>query len=202
MVATLYSDILRQAPTKSFKYGDVQLRDWFRDKALEVSSQQTTPNRMVTHLESIGNDVNKPKPGRMLFYRYDPKHKDTLPYYDTFPLIFPLELYKDGFLGINMHYLPPIYRARLMDALYETISNDRYDNRSKMKINYQILNAAAKMRYFRPCIKRYLYSHVKSPLLQIDTKEWDYVLMLPIARFKKATARKVWDDSVKMINKG
>ena len=46
---------------------------------------------------------------------YDPKFKKTLPYYDTFPLVLPLETYNDGFLGINMHYLPIPLRVNLLD---------------------------------------------------------------------------------------
>ena len=28
-------------------------------------------------------------PGNLYLFRYDPKHKDTLPYYDTMPLVLP-----------------------------------------------------------------------------------------------------------------
>ena len=29
--------------------------------------------------------------GKMFFFEYDPKHKATLPIYDRFPLVFPIE---------------------------------------------------------------------------------------------------------------
>lgn len=197
MVATLYSDILRQGGSKNYQYGDIELRDWFRDKALAINSQQTNITRM---LERAGdNGKQKPIVGKMFMYRYDPKHKATLPYYDTFPVIFPIEFYKDGWLGINLHYLPPVYRARLMDALYDTLNNTRYNSRTKMMLSYGILKNASKFRYFRPCIKRYLTSHVKSQLVEIDVKEWDYVAFLPLARFKKTQQRSVWDDSINKI---
>lgn len=200
MVATLYSDILKKASQTGLKYGDERLRDWFRDKALEsVGGINTT--RLVQKEASKANAVVHPTIGKMLMYRYDPKHKATLPYYDKFPLIFPIERYNNGWLGINLHYLPPVYRARLMDALYDTISNKRYDETTKMKINYKILKNASKFRYFEPCIHRYLTSHVKSQLIEVDIKEWDYVMMLPLARFEKMGQRRVWDESVKMINK-
>lgn len=199
MAATIYSDILRQGTTKGYRYGDVELRDWFRDKALQLTSSQVTINRTLNRQGAKANTVPNARIGRMLMYRYDPKHKATLPYYDRFPVIFPIEMYKDGWLGINLHYAPPVYRARLMDALYDLINNDQYDERTKLQISYKILAAAAKFRYFRPCIKRYLYSHVKSSLVEIDPKEWDYVAFLPLARFAKQDQRKVWDDSIKMI---
>ena len=199
MPATLYSDILRQAAQTRFKYGDSALRDWFRDKALEVSQQETSIGRMLNRKASKANEVTAPRIGRLLMYRYDPKWKDVLPYYDTFPLIFPIEMYTDRFLGINLHYLPPIFRARLMDALYDTLNNDRYDAKTKLNINYKILKNASKYKYFKPCIKMYLKSHVKSQFIEIDIKEWDYCLFLPLARFKKMSQRSVWDDSIRKI---
>lgn len=201
MVAKLYSDVLRESPTKSFKYGDVQLRDWFRDKALQVTQQQTNVEQLVKRAEAKTKTVNKPTIGKMLMYKYDPKHKDTLPYYDTFPIIFVLEQYSDGWLGLNMHYLPPMYRARLMDALYEVLNNQKYDSRSKLVVNYKILKAASKFRYFEPCIKRYLHSHVRSQLVEVNVKEWDYVMFLPLARFKGATQRSIWNESVANISR-
>lgn len=200
MPSTIYSDILRQAATSTrFKYGDVELRDWFRDKAMDTIN--ITPSKIMERKGSKANEVVTPRIGRMLVYRYDPKHKLTLPYYDTFPVIFPIEQYDDGWLGINLHYLPPVFRARLMDSLYDTLNNQRYDARSRLQITYKILNSASKMRYFKPCVKRYLKSHVKSQLIEIDIKEWDYVMFLPLARFKKSTQREVWDASVRQIMK-
>ena len=65
-------------------------------------------------------------PGRMYMYFYDPKHKKTLPYYDRFPLIIAVKPAAGGFFGLNLHYLPPILRARLFDGLlqYETGDGD------------------------------------------------------------------------------
>lgn len=199
MAATLYSDILKEAERTGFRYGDFELRDWMRDKASQVTSARS--DRLVGTKRAQKRAVSKPEIGKMYFYNYDPKHKLTLPYYDTFPLIFCIEHYDDGFLGINLHYLPPMYRARLMDFLYETISNEKYDDTTKLNINYRILNNASRLSYFRPCIKRYLSGHLRSSLIEIDPKEWDYVLMLPLARFKKRQQRNVWNESVNQINR-
>jgi hypothetical protein len=137
----------------------------------------------------------------MYMFFYDPKHKATLPYYDRFPLIFPIERYKDGFLGINFHYLPLPLRAKLMDALYSLSSNTRYDEKTKLKLSYNILNGASKYAPFRPTIKRYLRSHVRSRFVKVFSSEWDIALFLPAHRFEKASASKVWRDSRDIIKK-
>jgi hypothetical protein len=38
-------------------------------------------------------------------------------------------------------------------------------------------------------------------MVEVDIKEWDYVMFLPLARFQKAQQRKVWDDSINIIGR-
>jgi hypothetical protein len=133
----------------------------------------------------------------MYHFKYDPKGKKTLPYYDTFPLIFMVGAAEGGFHGINLHYLPPKLRAKLMDELYSLASNNRYDEKTKLMISYNLLKSASKMKYFKPTFKHYLADHVKSKFIKVDSAEWDIALFLPTSRFKHATTQKVYSDSRK-----
>lgn len=168
-------------------------RSWFRAAAQSVN--KVSPSRMMNDKKNVVQTLDQDSIGRMYMFFYDPKLKKELPYYDTFPLIFMIGPAKGGFLGINLHYLPPFYRAKLMDAMYQTINNKKYDETTKLKINYQILTAAAKFRFFRPCIKHYLNAHVQSGFLNVEPKNWDSALLLPTERFRKATKDTVWSDS-------
>jgi hypothetical protein len=47
----------------------------------------------------------------------------------------------------------------------------------------------------KPCIKRYLFSHVQSRFLEITADEWDIAVMLPVESFAKAKKNKVWSES-------
>ncbi len=199
MVSTIFTGRFTDTVSKRFNKGDVELRDWFRDKALQVTSKNTNISRLVNKQTSKANAVPNVRIGRLVMYRYDPKWKDELPYYDRFPMIFPIELYDNGWLGVNMHYLPPVYRARLMDALWDTANNASFDETTKLRVSYEIMKSASQFKYFKPCIKRYLTTHIRSPLMEIDVNEWDYALFLPLARFAKARQRQVWDDSINMI---
>ena len=104
-----------------------------------------------------------------------------------------------GFYGINLHYLPPQLRARLMDSLYDITNNTKYDESTKLKITYDVLNSASKFRFFKPTFKHYLNSQVRSKFIEINSTEWDSALFLPTERFMKAKKTKVWSDSRKMI---
>lgn len=138
--------------------------------------------------------------GDLISFVYDPKTKARLPYYDTFPLVFPIEIKADGFLGINLHYLPPNYRLVLMTALYSLRNNTNMDQTTRLNISYNILKAASQFRYYKPCIKRYLSGHIRSTRMTIPPSQWSMVISLPSARFMKASELTVWSDSLNIIN--
>ena len=54
-----------------------------------------------------------------------------------------------------------------------------------MKISYAILKAAISYSLFKPCIHTYLLTHIKSHLITIDSKDWEFVVSLPLAQWKK-----------------
>jgi hypothetical protein len=125
------------------------------------------------------------------------KTKEKMKYYDRFPLVIPIEKYKDGFLGLNLHYIHPKQRIILLDKLSATASNKSFDENTKLRISYAYLAAAAKAFEANPCIKRYLFSHVQSRFLEITANEWDIAVMLPVESFVGATTSKVYSDSRK-----
>lgn len=174
------------------KTGSKKARDWFREKALSV--KRMNDRKIVDTKEPFRRlqAISQNSIGKMYMFVYDPKTKDELPFYDTFPLIFPIEFYGDSFLGINLHYLPPMLRAKLMDALYGTINNKKYNKTTQLVIGYKILKSAARFKLFQPCVKKYLMSHVGSAFIYISPDEWDFALMLPTERFQKATKQQVW----------
>lgn len=187
-MAQLFTKILKDASTRGKVPGRPDARDWFRDKALSLT--RANPKRMMLQ----GNQVSKIEPGKMYGFFYDPKHKLTLPYYDTFPLIFPFAVKGDHFIGINLHYLPPLLRARLMDALYDLTEKNLTED-SKLKLSYGILNGASRFKLFQPTIHKYLFKHMRSNFLEIPATQWDIAALLPAERFVGASKRKVWNDS-------
>lgn len=175
-------------------------REWFRDAATQVldGSKSLKPKNIEKGFHPK-RKVSRVEPGTMYMFRYDPKHKKTLPFYDVFPVVFPIEQYSDGFLGLNFHYLPPTLRAKLMDALYTITSDKRYDDNTRVLASYKLMQAASKFKYFKPTVKRYLNEFVKSPFLEVTASEWDVAIFLPIESFKKASKEDVWAESRKMV---
>ena len=164
--------------------------EWYREKIKEFG----TP----TSLDLIrdGKRSTKPHFGRLNMFIYSPRDAKKLPYYDTFPLVLPLEQYNDGFLGINFHYLPIPLRMRLLDRIVDFSSNTQFDENTVLNVTY---NKVKSIRLIRPTIHKYLAGYTRSQFRRIDADELTIATLLPVQRFKKASADAFWSDSRKMV---
>lgn len=166
-------------------------RAWLRSK---IDSLKPTPGALMRDRMRLKNSTII---GKMYFYYYDPKSKDSMPYYDRFPLVIPIERYSDGFLGLNLHYISPKQRIILLDKLSVFLNNDNYDETTKFRLRYHTLKNASRIFEGTPCIKKYLYKNIDSRFLEIPAEEWDIAALIPYEYFIGATKNKVWTDSRK-----
>lgn len=145
--------------------------------------------------------VVKPSPGKIYAYIYDAKHKDTLPFWDRFPLIIFLGFSetKGGtmlFHGLNLHYIPPKARQEFLESLLKQYSSTPViSNSTKLKIDW------SKVKSFRGAdkmIKAYLPDHVKGKFVEIKPADWANVTLMPLQQFvsggKRYSATKVWNN--------
>lgn len=196
MATQLFERYLTEVPNVQMATTNASL--WLREQARGVTSPIDT-RRVLNNTSTTDRLVTNITVGRMYLFMYDPKMKQELPYYDKFPLIFPFRRVKGGFYGINMHYLPHMMRAKLMDALYTLANNQSQDDTTKLRLSYQILSRASRFRYFQPCVKHYLNNHVRTRFLWIPADQWETALFLPLERFVGATKQQVWKDSRRMV---
>jgi hypothetical protein len=126
--------------------------------------------------------------GGLYLYVYDAKYKDILPIWDKFPLTIVLEKYNEGFLGLNLHYLDTNIRLGLLGQLIERYGTDnRETNMKRLYLQYENIK---KSTPFKPCIKRYLSSHVQSKILPIQAHEWVFAAIVSIPQFQKQKSKK------------
>lgn len=172
-----------------------QSRDWFRRRV----SNMRRVNRNALMREEPVQLSNREIVGSMYMFFYDPKGKKELPYYDSFPLVIVIGPADGGFLGLNLHYLPPILRAKFLDSLLDYTNNKKYDETTRFRLSYNLLQRAARMKYFKPCIKHYLNDQVRSRFARVPAPEWEIATFLPTADFQKGNKSKVYSDSRRMI---
>jgi len=194
------SNLFQKLELEAFRAGinprTQESREWFRRRIQRL----TRINRNALMREQEINRKASHSYGSMFMYFYDPKHKKKLPYYDRFPLTIPVEPAEGGFRGINLHYLPPVLRAKFLDALLNVTNNKKYDESTKFRLTYELLNGTRNLRYFKPCFKHYLLSQVKSRFAEVPAPEWEIATFLPTAQWEKASAGRVYSDSRKASN--
>lgn len=193
------SNLFKNLELEAFRAGITprtrESRDWFRRKAQRL--RRVNRNQLMK--EEPVELSNRRIIGSMQMFFYDPKLKNELPFYDAFPLVIVLGPAQGGFLGLNLHYLPPTLRAKFLDALLDVTNNKSYDESTKFDITYGMLKSAMKYKYFKPCIKHYLNKHVRSRFATVPAPEWEIATFLPTADWQKTSASQVYSDSRRKI---
>lgn len=187
----------RYHDTGKQKRHTAESREWFRKEVRRNFSNVRTA-RFVK--ESKQHSMT-PHIGDLYMYDYDPKYKDELPYYDKFPMVFIVDMDSKGFLGINLHYLPPKLRLVLFTKLLTIRNEKRYRQSTKLKLSWEVLKSFSQFSLVEPCVKRYLYDHLRSRFVKVDPQAWEIMISMPVERFAKASQKQVWAESVKRKKK-
>jgi hypothetical protein len=176
--------------------------EWLRDQVVKLAHGELDLKKAPTsrRANKVGDGMtNRLRLGSMYMNIYAPKHAKTLPYYDTFPLIIPIRYYDNGYLAINLHYLPPAYRAAMLDKLFEIFEGRGMTDVAKYKLTLTMLDYLRSMPEFAPCVKRYLSAHVRSLFQPVPPEDWHYTVLLNSENFVKASKQQVWSDSLKKM---
>ena len=188
MADSLFDKISSAAYRARINPRSKEAQKWFMDnvRSLNVSRPKVLNDPALKKATSI-------QLGDMVMYAYDPKLKATLPYYDRFPLAIVIDVRKDGFDALNLHYLRPDIRAAFLDELLKLGPSEK----SRLtKLRYNLIKGSTKFKEFKPCYKRYLSEHVKSSMARVPMTDWEIAIFLPTEQFKKAGLGKVFSDSI------
>jgi hypothetical protein len=204
---SLLQQLENESP-EGLKSRSIESLTWFRQKVTTLKLSSEAFYRQSSLKKLAGRRYLE---GRMYLFFYDAKTKKKLPYWDRFPLVFILELKQDGFIGLNLHYLPPRIRVRFLYELYKyemLEPEDELDGegdhkrlmRTKINMTQELLEGIPKLRYYRACYKRYLTTQVYGRPLEVTPNHWDAMAMLPVAQWQKQNAKTVYKESMEKVN--
>ena len=180
-MAGLFDKLEREAFRGGIQARTKESMRWFRTRVSQIKG--VNRNQLMKDARNRKRFIY----GDMYMYMYDPKHKRTLPYYDRFPLTIPIEPAKGGFLGLNLHYLPQSLRAQFLDQLYDRTNNTKFDESTRFSVTYKMLKGLSGKPYFKPCVKHYLTSQIRSSFAIVDSADWEIAIFLPTESFKKSS---------------
>lgn len=194
-MASLFTDIVNQRP-EEIETRSIDSLQWFQTNVRDI---RRTPSSLMKENQ---NFVTRFELGKMYMFMYEAKRKDKLKYYDYFPVTICLKRYATGFMGINLHYLAPRYRALLMDGLYEFYRE--IEDESYFQIRYPSVKSISKLRWAKPCIKQYQYPYIDSRIVEVRPEHMDMVVMLPSQQFRSkgtmTNANDIYRESIRKIS--
>jgi len=157
-----------------------------------------------------GEKIPKIKPSKIkqayfgfpMMFKYSPKTASTLPYYDILPMPILLAKYPDGFLGLNIHYLPWSKRLQLADRLVRATKNRKRITYPQIKRAWNSLKLPAGYSYL--IIRRYLTSHIQSDIAVFNWDNYRQAAVNIPGKWRKKSEKAVfkammqkWSDHVK-----
>src|SRR6056300_1403894 len=195
-MASLFDTLQANAFRAGIQARTKRSQTWFKNNVtkLQVSRQEVFKDTALKKESTTGS-------GNMYMYFYDPKHKETLPYYDRFPLTIMVDSAPGGFYGLNLHYLNYPVRARFLDELMSLAPNKVKDTTRLVKLRYDLLQGVRKYKKFKQCFKHYLGKHVVSQFSRVPMTDWEIAIFLPVEQFKKKSKASIWNESLKIARK-
>lgn len=181
--------------------GSNKARLYFQQKAKETEdSDLPQVDNLFRRKSLVDNYKELPfKPGDIFLFRYDPKNKNknSLPYYDRFPVSAIIDVTPTYCLGLNFHYLPYRERGLFMKQLLEFRDENILTDKTYLDIDYdKVRSTGTSKLYYKACIKKYLNNHIRGRMIKIHPEEWQYVISLPLQDFRKVpNVNQVWEDS-------
>ena len=179
MVNTIFDTIIEEL------LGETPPFDWFQGKVRDLIDQSEKPAELLPLWQRRTNRVQMLR-FNMFFYDPQPELKTNLPYFDMFPLVYPLRRFGDGFTGINVHYLPPAFKEDFYNIFSRFATDDNMDDKTLYRATWSKIS---RFKVMRPLIRRYSYQSIMSKFLVLNATEVPIALLLPLQRFVKPDIR-------------
>ena len=173
-------DIFKK-PTAQLNELKKKSQSWFDEQAQQLQSLTSGYQAVTSGYFTIDSYAI---PGTMILFKYLPKTRDKLPYWDVYPLVLPFGQIKGGFIGLNFHYLDYYSRVWLFQALSRFSSSSQLTKRTRLNLSWGAIEAVGKQSA-RECVHNYLYSQIRSPIRNIHPRDWVTALTLPWESFEK-----------------
>lgn len=179
-----YTSILKNSSKYDLKLMANTSATWFRDQMREIIKLRFNKYNFIKSGQA--ETVRRLEIGKMYFFEYVPKYSgigtdivpsELLPVWDRYPLVLPFSIVPNGFVGINLHYLPIKYRAILLDQL----TNTAIIPQNRLKVSWRILQQFSRLRISEFAVHRYLLNHITSPFRLVKIDDYANAIMLPMS---------------------
>lgn len=131
------------------------------------------------------------KRGYIYHYKYQPKYKDTLLFYDRMPLCIFLKPHADGktFYCYNLHFIPMNYREKIFKEFRYKAGKDGEIVDESIWVGLETIR-----RFYPIILRRYLYTHIQGKVYPIPMRAYDMqnVKLFPSEYFFKMNSDQIF----------
>lgn len=187
----IFSEAIDYANKKDIQLKSKRSLDFFNHYVTKNLNHINTSKKVYESGETsiLPKHFNSIVPGELILFDYNPKNKKSLAYYDKLPLVIPLYGNNNTFFGMNLHYLEPAHRAKLLNII------NQHDKNKSMGL----LSVLSKTPFYSVCIRQYSYENIISHIQKFNDEHWEIAIYLPTAQFKKASEKHIMTESNKKI---
>ena len=183
-----------------------ELRQLIEDTTTSLGATDQTYIRLLQLFQKEGklSIPSRVFSGQLVFFKYKPISESFISrntYYDLYPMVLICDVRKEGFEGINLHYLHPQYRMFLFEQIIRRIpvlkAGEEWRNR--LAVDYDRLNGQRPMKFFRACYRRYLWKGMKRRPAILPYEMWEQLIESETSRFVGARPVTVYRDSYHQV---
>ena len=155
---------------------------WFKDSIRGLKKNQIGKQQdYLTIIKNNKRNVKTTLRGQVLLFQYRPKDKPK--FYDRFPLIIVLDFKGRNLLGLNLHYVPPLDRLRLLALMNTLIFNKNESNFQNTRIRIlSLLNKQIFAKYLGTAVNYYTVENIVGKPKITTPEEWTHFAFLPLFR--------------------
>nr|DAT28482.1 MAG TPA: DNA end protector protein [Caudoviricetes sp.] len=173
------SDFIRKNPYNAL------LPDFVRKKLDELAKEYRINGNSFLR-NNLGKDMIKTPVdvniGQMFFFMYRAETPNLL-VWDRYPISIIISVSQDHFIGLNLHYIPPVLRLLVLDELIKIDKDKRMPVNKRLGTKAIFLEKIKNDKVYAHCVKKYRRDRQRSPLLRIQPSEWITVSQLNLQKW-------------------
>lgn len=161
------------------------LPDFVRKKLDELAKEYRINGNSFLR-NNLGKDMIKTPVdvniGQMFFFMYRAETPNLL-VWDRYPISIIISVSQDHFIGLNLHYIPPVLRLLVLDELIKIDKDKRMPVNKRLGTKAIFLEKIKNDKVYAHCVKKYRRDRQRSPLLRIQPSEWITVSQLNLQKW-------------------
>jgi hypothetical protein len=184
---------------KKLNEKEVSAVQWFKNALGGIRKKKTGSAKDYEQiLKDNSKGIKRRLLGQVIVFRYIPNSKTK--FYDKFPIVIVTGVSGSTITGLNLHYVPPMDRIKLILLMNSLLFNQKEMDLQKTRVKiFSLLTKKIFAKYIGTAVNNYTIKNIAGKPKLTTPEEWSYLAFLPV--FKGISPSKVYSEISKAVNK-